>query len=428
MPGRLFAVGHEDRDHVSVSAAEAAGGGQAGHSSQAGTKNRFSALDACRGFCAVAVMLLHLSAQTHFYHWPFVRNAYVAVDFFFVLSGFVIASAYGRKLSTPKEFGRFALRRFGRLYPLHFVVLLLYVLIQATTFVAGQPAFIGNYSLASLLANVVLVQGFGSIQLTWNYPAWSISIELWSNLAFGLYVLWLGRRSAWLSAMLLIAAGAYAALGDQIHWPLSDNAHDPLQDVALSIFAFLLGVFLYALYVRLKRLSWRPAAVLRGFAEGAAMVLVIIGFGFTDYIPEVTVPVLFGFAVLIFAFEAGPITALLRRPLCTGLGTISYSVYLTHSLYLMGLERAVRALAHVLGQPASAPIDGHDLLVLGGPWAMDAAAVLCVAIALAGSTLTYRFIEDPARRFFNSLSDGRTRSTAPKPTDPPDVAATTTTA
>lgn len=56
---------------------------------------------------------------------------------------------------------------------------------------------------------MLLVQGFGAYHETWNYPAWSISVELWANLAFGLYVWWLGRRSALLSAAVLALSGGY---------------------------------------------------------------------------------------------------------------------------------------------------------------------------------------------------------------------------
>lgn len=374
-------------------------------------RQRFSALDACRGLCAVAVMLFHLDALTHFYAWPVVRNGYVAVDFFFVLSGFVIASAYGRKLDSANALGRFAVRRFGRLYPLHAAVLLLYVVVQAATWFAGQPAFSDNYSLPSLLANVLLVQGFGSYHETWNYPAWSISVELWTNLAFGLYVWWLGGRSALLSAALLAASAAYVIFHDQIPFPWSDEAADALLDVAQSVFGFILGTFAFAQYERARRAAWKPNALVEVIAVG----LIALPFSYASALPGIAIPLIFGVAVLAFAFEAGPISALLRRPACTGLGTISYSVYLTHSLYLMALEAAVLWLGQHLGLPPTVQVNGNDLLALGGPWAMDVAALACVATALVGSTLTYRFIEEPARRFFNRLSGGRGARTDPLP-------------
>jgi len=56
---------------------------------------------------------------------------------------------------------------------------------------------------------------------------------------------------------------------------------------------------------------------------------------------------------------------------------------------------------------------GGDLLVLGGPWVMDGAALLCVSAAIFGSALTYRYIEEPARLLSNRLSDDLARRSAP---------------
>jgi len=77
------------------------------------------------------------------------------------------------------------------------------------------------------------------------------------------------------------------------------------------------------------------------------------------------------------------------------------------------MEAVIRALARHFGLAASVIKNGEDLLVFGGPWAMDAAVVLSVGAALFGSTLTYRYIEQPARLFFNSLSDDLARRSAP---------------
>ena len=187
---------------------------------EAGERIRFRALDACRGLCAVAVVLFHLDAATHFYNWPMVRNAYVAVDFFFVLSGFVIASAYGDRIRTVQEAGRFTLRRFGRLYPLHLVVLIAYVLVELIGFAQGSPAFVGNFSGPALAANLALVQGFGAWHETWNYPAWSVCVELWVNLGFAAVLSLLGpterdgghRRAAAVSRICRIRRKSVASL------------------------------------------------------------------------------------------------------------------------------------------------------------------------------------------------------------------------
>ena len=77
--------------------------------------NRFSALDSFRGICALLVALFHLSAASHFFYLPFVRNAGIFVDFFFVLSGFVLAHAYSHKIQTAEDLKIFLIRRVGRL-------------------------------------------------------------------------------------------------------------------------------------------------------------------------------------------------------------------------------------------------------------------------------------------------------------------------
>jgi peptidoglycan/LPS O-acetylase OafA/YrhL len=366
------------------------------------SEGRYRALDAFRGICAVLVMLFHLDAATHFYGWPLVRNGYMAVAFFFVLSGFVIAGAYERSLSTGKGLLRFALRRFGRLYPLHAAVLFIYVAIEGVALVHGEQAFTGNFSLASLACSFLLIQGFGSYHEAWNYPAWSISVELWANLAFGLYVAMLGRRSVLASVAVLILSALYLELGGGLTGPLDESTRDALADVALSVFGFALGTLAFAVRGRIAASSFRPGAA----TEVVALALAIGVFWFGDSVPGLLATVVFGVVVLVFSFDGGPVSRVLHRTLLQRLGAISYSVYLTHSLYLFALGIVVEAVGHLLGLPATIPHGDDSLLTLGGPFAMDLAAALTVLATLWGSTQTHRLIEEPARRFFGALSNG----------------------
>ena len=88
--------------------------------------DRFQALDSWRGVCALLVAATHFHIDSHVYTNAFLRHAGLFVDFFFVLSGFVITHAYGRKLASPDNVREFVIRRFGRLWPLHAVMLLLF--------------------------------------------------------------------------------------------------------------------------------------------------------------------------------------------------------------------------------------------------------------------------------------------------------------
>ncbi|MDE2462322.1 MAG: acyltransferase [Alphaproteobacteria bacterium] len=346
-------------------------------------------------------MLFHFGATTHFHDWRLVRNAWAAVDFFFTLSGFVIASAYYEKLRHASEFVQYAIRRVGRLYPLHLCVLAVYVGIELVHLLYwhAPDAFTGNRSVEGLVQSLFLVQGFTANHECWNYPAWSISVELWVNLSFGAVVLAAGRRFP--LAALVIAVAFVAAIWWEDLWldMLTPELAGALNDVASSVLEFTLGVLAYQLYAAFRARGLKPWAVLEPLAAAIGAYIVL----HADTLPDLTLPAFCCGLIFLFAFEGGPLSSVLKTPRLVQLGTYSYSIYLTHSLYLYAFGLAVLAAAHALGIPGY----GHahpDLLAAGGPWAMDAAAALCVACTIGGSALTYRYIEEPGRRGFNRVA------------------------
>src|SRR5438874_12343040 len=90
---------------------------------------RFAALDSLRGICAIFVAIYHFSTVSILSSIPFIKNGFLLVDFFFVLSGFVIAASYGERLKAKFPISKFMFLRLGRLYPLHIFVLCLYLAI-----------------------------------------------------------------------------------------------------------------------------------------------------------------------------------------------------------------------------------------------------------------------------------------------------------
>ena len=91
---------------------------------------RFAVLDAWRGVCALSVAGTHFIEAVQIRVPVFVPNSWVLVDFFFVLSGFVIVHAYGGKVSDAPSALTFLVRRFGRLWPLHVFTLAVLILIE----------------------------------------------------------------------------------------------------------------------------------------------------------------------------------------------------------------------------------------------------------------------------------------------------------
>src|SRR5712671_6276278 len=148
---------------------------------------RFVVLDSWRGIAACLVALFHLDAYSHLYGVPFLRNSWLFVDFFFVLSGFVIAANYQQRLLDGFGIGRFLLLRLGRLYPLHFTMLALFIgcellrvlrriLIPALALTNPVALFSTPPEAPdTILANLLLIQSLHLYEfLTWNSYRWRL--------------------------------------------------------------------------------------------------------------------------------------------------------------------------------------------------------------------------------------------------------------
>src|SRR5579862_6600339 len=146
---------------------------------------RLVALDSLRGVCALMVALMHVNSLNHISQATIVQQSWLFVDFFFVLSGFVIAFTYLDRIESRAALIEFAIRRFGRVWPLHAGILLLFVMSECLKLGLSQvgglpthvPAFGGARTLDAIGANLILVHALGLYHvLTWNGPSWSISV------------------------------------------------------------------------------------------------------------------------------------------------------------------------------------------------------------------------------------------------------------
>ncbi|MBE7941715.1 MULTISPECIES: acyltransferase [Ramlibacter] len=363
---------------------------------------RFEALDGWRGLCACLVVLFHFHGYSPLYRSPLVRNSYLFVDFFFVLSGFVIAWNYAHRLDGWPAVRRFMALRLGRVYPLHFFMLLCFVALETLKLAAGYPqsaatAFTGENQPFAVLTNLLLLQSLGlHHSLTWNGPSWSISTEFWTYLLFALAALWLGLRNSLLVGIALIAPLALSHL--------SRSGMDTTYDWGLlrCVFGFALGVACERLYLASTTVApgRAPSAGMTAveLATVAAVVLFVSAAGTSAL--SFMAPFVFAVAVLVFAREGGWVSRLLRwGPLHT-LGLLSYSIYLTHFLLVLLLPAVVK---RVLGQDLWTPMPLAD-----GAWVMafgrnDVQGTLLYALLLvatvAFSALTWRFVETPGREW-----------------------------
>ena len=154
-------------------------------------------LESIRGISALIVLLFHLKEATSsiIIQNFLVLNGALFVDFFFVLSGFVIAYNYSTKINTTLDLLKFKLKRILRLYPLHILMLIIFTLLEVAkyfvskkigVFPTTEPFSINN--VYTFIHNLTLTNGFLPLN-SFNVPSWSISVEFYAYFLFSLIVL-----------------------------------------------------------------------------------------------------------------------------------------------------------------------------------------------------------------------------------------------
>lgn len=212
-------------------------------------QERFVALDGLRGLAALAVFCGHAGLLGEF------PTAYVAVDLFFVLSGFVIAHAYEQRLQSGWPALRFMAIRLVRLYPCYILGTAIGIAFVVAVVLFGRTAEFVPWRWQAIAAAVAMVPGFGGASVyAFNGPAWSLFYELAANFAYAAGGVRLSTK-----ALLVVSACAGAVLGALgiFHGDLTVGVlWDPLNvlgGTARVTFGFPLGVAIYRL--RSSRLS-----------------------------------------------------------------------------------------------------------------------------------------------------------------------------
>jgi len=240
----------------------------------ANSSERFYLLDIFRGFAATCVVLQHYQ---HFYYigpnklgnlfvyseQPFIEyieTAYkfgtVAVQFFFILSGFIFFYFYKKKIFEKQvSFKDFIILRISRLYPLHLLTLLLMLFFQKIYYNVYSDYFVySNNSIENFVSHIFLVQEWGFLNLLnlnsgsgFNHPAWSISVELFAYLSFFIVSLFfiknLFESLLFLSIIILVHILIQPSLGN----------------LSVGIILFYLGgsTFFLSSYIKSKLKSYK---------------------------------------------------------------------------------------------------------------------------------------------------------------------------
>ncbi|WP_395613324.1 acyltransferase family protein [Allosphingosinicella sp.] len=343
------------------------------------------ALTGIRGVAAWFVVLYHVRLGAVSALPPPVvavlSKGYLAVDLFFMLSGFVLWLNYAGRLRGGGigEAATFLARRIARIWPLHVVMLAGAVAFVLATAAAGRPPS-DHYPWGELPLHLALMQNWGlTSALSWNDPAWSISCEFAAYLLFPLLAVaadWRKLGTTALCAFLLLLAGALCA----IMWAGSATSLGvdiPHFGLPRALIEFTMGTILCALWTQVRE---KPRAL-----AGALGALAAFLTAWAAGVPEtLAVPLAFAALLLVVALTAAsPRNPLGWRPIHY-LGEISYSTYLGHFLFFIAFK-----LAFVTdGTNVPLPLIGLFLVMM-----------------LAASMTLYHLVEKPAQRGLNRAFD-----------------------
>lgn len=345
--------------------------------------NHIETLTSLRFLAALWVLLLHFANDIGLDHearTQFIESGKLGVDFFFVLSGFIMAHVYLKAMEAGRfNFVDFIKKRFARLYPLHLATFLFVAGLVGAGSLAGMPPGEPEaYEWSSVLPNLLMIHAWGMEgRLTFNYVSWSISAEWFAYLTFWPLALLTIRLSparmlaAALTWFFILYALSTPVFGRQLTFLTFDFG------VVRILPEFLIGIALY----RVSR-DWDLSRFGRWTAACLVVALVAIAhFGWGDWL---AVPIL---AALIFAAAScerqGGVAWLRTRPLIY-LGEISYSIYMVHGIVL---TLWFKVLAMTIG------IEGTSGVALAG---------LAIPLSIGAAALAYHAIEVPCRKFLNA--------------------------
>lgn len=287
--------------------------------------DRFLTLDALRGVAACLVAGFHYGDMAGL---PIFRHAYLAVDFFFILSGFVIAQAYGEALSSGRmNSATFMRKRFERLWPMF--VLGIAIAISRTAYLAlsGLPHHAVGREISNAAFEVFMLPppfATGPSLYPINFPAWSLFMELITNAIYCMIANKLSHK--WMLAIVIITGAGVAGIAT---WFGSVNIGVERSNwyygLIRAMFGFFSGVLINSVGKRYWARRVQSAAAFVSLALCVGLALALGGAS----APADAALVLVGAPVAVMLGARWEPPAALA-PFATWLGAISYAVYTLH--------------------------------------------------------------------------------------------------
>jgi peptidoglycan/LPS O-acetylase OafA/YrhL len=306
------------------------------------SKPHYEILDGLRGVAAIMILIYHIF-ETHTIFTPknlIIGHGYLSVDFFFVLSGFVIGYAYDDRWEKI-SFRTFIKRRFVRLHPMvifgMFLGAILFYFGASTAFplIEGTPIW---KMLIYLLVGILLIPTPPSIDIrgwkemhTLDAPAWSLFFEYIANILYALFI----RKFSKVTLSILVFLSAFATIylsvfvkGDVSGGWTFDEEHLYIGFTRL-IYPFFAGLLLYRLG---KLMHVKNSFLWCSLLLIAVLVVPHIGakeHSMMNGLYEAAV-IIFVFPLIVYLGASSEVKGKYASKFCKFLGDISYPVYLVN--------------------------------------------------------------------------------------------------
>ncbi|MFA6272096.1 MAG: acyltransferase [Patescibacteria group bacterium] len=364
--------------------------------------HRFRELDSLRGIAAIGIVFWHYKAQfgaEPLFHlfFPFYNAGLILVDFFILLSGFVLAYKYLNQKKGP-SFNKLAISRFLRLYPLHFFTLII-VLIQVVILVNifNSQEYVYEYNnLKHFILNIFLLQNTGLEDgFSFNATSWAVSTIFFVNLLFFLIVSKVKNQRFAISLYILCFLLPFLFFLFITHTMITDQKIIFVSSGILrTMLDFFLGVLLFILIKKNDGKELKLSKYLYDF-QFIIFVLILIFFmsfriGTITGIDLVTACIVFPL-ILVSSIRSNIMSYLLKNPVLMYIGKISFSIYLIHY--------PIQLLFRIVEKISGFNFNYHN------PWIM----LLFFAVVFAISHAFYHTIESSGKKLFNTYSNTKQR-------------------
>jgi len=318
------------------------------------------------------------------------------VDLFFVLSGYVIYSSYSEKITSISDLFHFQFLRFGRLYPVHFIFLVVFIFFEIAKYIAhykfgiispnSQP-FLENNPTA-IFQQIFLVQSFTENYATFNGPAWSISVEFFTYLIFGISILIFKKKKDLFFSLLAIVS--FVLLVTKTTFGL---------DILLrSLTGFSIGC-ITAFFIKGQKTNISKYVSLLIFVS----IVIFLQLKTTELYDAAIYFLSAALIVSLMLSKDGYLNYILNSKVLIWLGSISYAIYMSHAAILWAINQAIRL---IFKKPEIILISGSSTPQLNKAETLIA-LVFIILIVLSVSAFVYRFVEKPwrekSRRYISKI-------------------------